>query len=86
MITTNIQTLASNDEQLNECIQDLSIIEDVMRTILEIINSCLTHTLRYNINLIYALLYNREIFENYRAHPNFQDILQNIDTVRMISK
>jgi len=81
-ITNNIQTLASNDEHFNECIQDLSIIEDVMRMILEIINSCLTHTLKYNINLIYALLYNRDIFENYRAHPNFQDILQNIDTVR----
>jgi hypothetical protein len=80
-ITNNIQTLASNDEKLNEYIQDLSIIEDVMRMVLEIINSCLTHTLRYNINLIYALLYNRDTFDNYRAHPNFQDILQNIDTV-----
>ena len=74
-------TLASNDEQLNECIQDLSIIEDIMKTLLEIINSCLTHKLRYNINLIYALLYNKDIFDNYRTHPNFQEILQNIDTV-----
>ena len=82
MITTNIQTIASNDENLNEFIQDLSVVEDVMRTVIEIINSCLTHALKDNINLIYALLYNREIFENYRAHPNFQDILQNIDTVR----
>jgi len=84
-ITNNIQTLASNDEYFNECIQDISIIEDVMRMILEIINSCLTYTLKYNINLIYALLYNRDIFDNYRAHPNFQDILQNIDTVNLFS-
>jgi hypothetical protein len=82
IITTNIQTIASNDENLNEFIQDLSIVEDVMRMVIEIINSCLTHALKDNINLIYALLYNREIFENYRAHPTFQDILQNIDTVR----
>jgi hypothetical protein len=82
IITNHIQTLASNDDNLNECIQDLSSLEDVMRMILEIINSCLTHTLKSNINLIYGLLYNRDIFENYRAHPHFQDILQNIDTVR----
>ncbi|CAF5195432.1 unnamed protein product [Rotaria magnacalcarata] len=49
--------------------------------VLEIINSCLTHTLQHNINLIYTLLYNRDIFDNYRTHPNFQDILQNIDIV-----
>ncbi|CAF4061402.1 unnamed protein product [Rotaria magnacalcarata] len=81
VLTNNIQSVASNDESFNENIQDLSIIEDVMRMILEIINSCLTHTLRYNVNLIYALLYNREIFDYYRTHPSFQDILQNIDTV-----
>ncbi|CAF0946391.1 unnamed protein product [Rotaria sordida] len=78
------QTLTTNnlnDNIFNEYVQDLSIIEDVMRMVLEIINSCLTHTLQHNINLIYTLLYNREIFDNYRAHPSFQDILQNIDTV-----
>ena len=80
-LTNHPQTLASNDDILNDYIQDLSIIEDVMRMVLEIINSCLIHTLRLNSNLIYALLYNRDIFDNYRIHPNFQDILQNIDTV-----
>lgn len=75
------QTTTSNDNVLNDYVQDLAIIEDVMRMVLEIINSCLTHTLRHNINLIYTLLYNRDIFENYRTHPSFQDILQNIDIV-----
>ena len=80
-ITSNLQTLASNDEILNECIQDLSMMEEVMRMVLEILNSCLTHTLTSNSNLVYALLYNRDLFENYRAHPNFQDVLQNLETV-----
>ncbi len=74
-------TNTSNDDLLNDYVQDLAIIEDVMRMVLEIINSCLTHTLRHNINLIYTLLYNRDIFDNYRTHPSFQDVLQNIDTV-----
>ncbi|CAF2004200.1 unnamed protein product [Rotaria magnacalcarata] len=76
------QQTSTTDESLsNEYAQDLSIIEDVMRMVLEIINSCLTHTLQHNINLIYTLLYNRDIFDNYRTHPNFEDILQNIDIV-----
>ena len=65
----------------NELLQDLTIVEDVMRMVLEIINSCLIHTLSQNVNLIYALLYNRDLFDNYRTHPSFQDILQNIDAV-----
>jgi hypothetical protein len=76
-------TNTSNDDLLNDYVQDLAIIEDVMRMVLEIINSCLTHTLRHNTNLIYTLLYNRDIFDNYRTHPSFQDILQNIDTVNL---
>ncbi len=76
-------TNTTNEDLLNEYVQDLTIIEDVMRMVLEIINSCLTHTLRHNINLIYTLLYNRDIFENYRTHPSFQDVLQNIDTVSL---
>ena len=74
----------STDGLTNEYVQDLTIIEDVMRMVLEIINSCLTHTLRHNINLIYTLLYNRDVFENFRTHPSFQDILQNIDTVGLL--
>ena len=80
--TTAITTAnSSTDEVLNDYVQDLAIIEDVMRMVLEIINSCLTHTLRHNINLIYTLLYNRDIFDNYQSHPTFQDVLQNLETV-----
>lgn len=78
------QQAANQESSVNEYVQDLTIIEDVMRMVLEIINSCLTHALTHNINLVYNLLYNRDIFENYRTHPAFQDILQNIDTVRFV--
>ena len=82
-INSSNTMITTNDQIKNEYVQDLTIIEDVMRMVLEIINSCLTHTLRHNINLIYTLLYNRDIFDNYRTHPNFQDILQNIDIVNI---
>lgn len=52
-----------------------------MRMVLEIINSCLTNNLHHNSNLIYSLLYNKQIYLQFRDHPNFQDVIQNIDTV-----
>ncbi|XP_028829399.1 dymeclin isoform X1 [Denticeps clupeoides] len=61
--------------------QDLNVIEEVIRMMLEIINSCLCSSLHHNPNLVYALLYKRELFEQFRLHPSFQDIMQNLDTV-----
>uniref|UniRef100_A0A673FXU1 Dymeclin n=1 Tax=Sinocyclocheilus rhinocerous TaxID=307959 RepID=A0A673FXU1_9TELE len=61
--------------------QDLNVIEEVIRMMLEIINSCLSTSLHHNPNLLYALLYKRELFEQFRSHPSFQDIMQNLDTV-----
>lgn len=49
--------------------------------VLEIINSCLTHRLAHNPNLIYTLLYKKDIFQPFRMHSAFQDIVQNIDSV-----
>ena len=65
----------------NDYIQDLAIIEELMRMVLEIINSCLTNNLHHNSNLIYSLLYHKNIFLQYREHPSFHDVIQNIDTV-----
>ena len=62
--------------------QDLNVIEEVIRMMLEIINSCLSNSLHHNPNLVYALLYKRELFEQFRMHPSFQDIMQNLDMVR----
>ncbi|XP_072763721.1 dymeclin [Anoplolepis gracilipes] len=64
-----------------DLIQDLTILEEVLRMVLEIINSCLTHRLAYNPNLIYTLLYKKDVFQPFRMHSAFQDIVQNIDSV-----
>lgn len=49
--------------------------------VLEILNSCLANQLVYCPNLVYTLLYKRHVFEAFRSHPAFQDIIQNIDMV-----
>lgn len=63
-------------------LQDLSVLEEVLRMVLEILNSCLSHQLVYCPNLVYTLLYKRNVFEAFRSHSAFQDIIQNIDMVR----
>ncbi|XP_036385462.1 dymeclin isoform X2 [Megalops cyprinoides] len=74
--------LGSDDSAaLPDYAQDLNVIEEVIRMMLEIINSCLCNSLHHNPNLVYALLYKRELFEQFRSHPSFQDIMQNLDTV-----
>ncbi|KAK1788460.1 hypothetical protein P4O66_016893 [Electrophorus voltai] len=76
------RTLGADDgTALPDYAQDLSVIEEVIRMLLEIINSCLCNSLHHNPNLVYALLYKRELFEQFRTHPCFQDIMQNLDTV-----
>ncbi|XP_020841473.1 dymeclin isoform X1 [Phascolarctos cinereus] len=74
-------SLSSDDVPLPDYAQDLNVIEEVIRMMLEIINSCLTNSLHHNPNLVYALLYKRDLFEQFRTHPSFQDIMQNIDLV-----
>ncbi|XP_076844928.1 dymeclin [Brachyhypopomus gauderio] len=76
------RTLGADDgAALPDYAQDLSVIEEVIRMLLEIINSCLCSSLHHNPNLVYALLYKRELFEQFHTHPCFQDIMQNLDTV-----
>ena len=62
-------------------VEDLGILEEVIRMVLEIINSCLSNSLQHNPNLVYTVLYQKEKFEYVKSHPTFQDILQNIDIV-----
>lgn len=64
--------------------QDLSVLEEVLRMVLEIINSCLSSQLSQNPNLVYTLLYKRHVFEAFRTHPTFQDIVLNVDMVRLL--
>lgn len=79
--TQSLRGRQGDNTALPDYAQDLNVIEEVIRMMLEIINSCLCNSLHHNPNLVYALLYKRELFEQFRTHPCFQDIMQNLDTV-----
>lgn len=75
--SVNVNVTTSPEDML----QDLNVLEEVLRTVLEILNSCLSNQLVYCPNLVYTLLYKRQVFEGFRSHNAFQDIIQNIDMV-----
>ena len=65
--------------------RDITALEEGIRTVLEIINACLCHNLRNNPDLIYTVLYKRELFEHYHQHPMFQDLVWNIYAVGFLN-
>ncbi|KHJ98362.1 hypothetical protein OESDEN_01662 [Oesophagostomum dentatum] len=71
----------SNDGQTLGYHDDVTALEEGIRTLLEIINSALYGNLRNNPHLIYTLLYHRSLFDSYQQHPMFQDLLTNIALV-----
>ena len=64
--------------EVSEAVQDAAVLEEVLRMVLEIVNSCLVHQTQHNPNLIYALLYKRELFEAAGQDPAFQDLAANL--------
>lgn len=62
----------------------MAVVEEVLRMVLEIINSCLASQLRTNVHLVYTLLHKRALFHRYRTHTAFQDLIQNIEMVHSI--
>ena len=57
---------------MSSAVQDAAVLEEVLRMVLEIINSCIVHQAQHNPNLIYTLLYKREMFELAAKNPAFQ--------------
>jgi len=64
--------------EVSEAVQDAAVLEEVLRMVLEIVNSCLVHQTQHNPNLIYALLYKRELFETAGLNPAFSDLAANL--------
>merc|ERR1712029_411633 len=65
-------------DEVSEAVQDAAVLEEVLRMVLEIVNSCLVHQTQHNPNLIYALLYKRELFEAADLNPAFSDLAANL--------
>ena len=59
-------------DEVSEAVQDAAVLEEVLRMVLEIINSCIVNQTQHNPNLIYTILYKKEMFEVAAKNPAFQ--------------
>ncbi|KAI8331572.1 Dymeclin [Chlamydoabsidia padenii] len=60
---------------------DITVYEDLLMLMLEIIHSVLTHRLKHNIQLVYALLQKRDIFIQSRYQSRFSSVAKNVENV-----
>jgi hypothetical protein len=60
---------------------ELHVYTDFLRIVLEIINAILTYALPRNPEVVYAVLHRQEVFEPFKNHPRFNELLENIYTV-----
>ncbi|CAI8604607.1 unnamed protein product [Vicia faba] len=75
----------SNSIEGNSFVEDVStelqIYTDFLRLVLEIINAILTYALPRNPEVVYAVMHRQEVFQPYKSHPRFHELLENIYTV-----
>ncbi|KAL7220356.1 hypothetical protein ACSBR2_013270 [Camellia fascicularis] len=60
---------------------ELHIYTDFLRIVLEILNAILTYALPRNPEVVYAIMHRQEIFQPFKNHPRFNELLENIFTV-----
>ncbi|XP_044500377.1 dymeclin isoform X2 [Mangifera indica] len=60
---------------------ELHIYTDFLRIVLEILNAILTYALPRNPEVVYAILHRQEVFQPFKSHPRFNELLENIYTV-----
>ncbi|CAO2166574.1 unnamed protein product [Urochloa humidicola] len=69
------------DNIADDMSMELHIYTDFLRIVLEIINAILTYALPRNPEVVYAVLHRQEVFEPFKNHPRFNELLENIYTV-----
>lgn len=78
-------SISSNDQikiSMDETNQDVSTICDVIRMLLEIINNVLVVRLKENPDMVYTLLYKRNVFTSLlSSHPTFYNLVINVERV-----
>ncbi|XP_031505710.1 uncharacterized protein LOC116267969 isoform X2 [Nymphaea colorata] len=69
-------------EELSEdTSSELHIYTDFLRIVLEILNAILSYALPRNPEIVYAIMHRQEVFQPFKNHPRFSELLENIYTV-----
>ncbi|WVY96118.1 hypothetical protein V8G54_028269 [Vigna mungo] len=80
-----LHTAKGNSFEGNNLVEDMStelhIYTDFLRLVLEIINAILTYALPRNPEVVYAIMHRQEVFQPFKNHPRFNELIDNIYTV-----
>ncbi|XP_057957180.1 uncharacterized protein LOC131150470 [Malania oleifera] len=68
-------------ESIGDMSTELHIYTDFLRIVLEILNAILTYALPRNPEVVYAIMHRQEVFQPFKNHPRFNELLENIYTV-----
>jgi hypothetical protein len=60
---------------------ELQIFTDFLRLVLDILNAILTYALPRNPEIVYAIMHRQEVFQPFKNHPRFHELVENIYTV-----
>ena len=71
--------IVSKNKHSEEC--NISLIEGILHIVLALINSVLAKNLTSNPQLVYNLIYRKEVFTEFRTHPEFGMLIANIFSV-----
>ncbi|KAK6929907.1 hypothetical protein RJ641_004001 [Dillenia turbinata] len=69
------------DSSAEDTLTELHIYTDFLQIVLEILNAILTYALPRNPEVVYAILHRQEVFQPFKNHPLFNELLENIFTV-----
>ncbi|CAI9286444.1 unnamed protein product [Lactuca saligna] len=77
----NDSELKDDDKLPEDTSAELHIYTDFLRIVMEILNAILTYALPRNPEVIYAIMHRQEVFQPFRNHPRFNELLENIFSV-----
>ncbi|XAR57285.1 hypothetical protein NMG60_11025365 [Bertholletia excelsa] len=72
---------STGDSIPEDTLTELHIYTDFLRIVLEILNAILTYALPRNPEVVYAIMHRQEVFQPFKNHPRFNELLENIFTV-----
>uniref|UniRef100_A0A1J3GUI3 Dymeclin n=1 Tax=Noccaea caerulescens TaxID=107243 RepID=A0A1J3GUI3_NOCCA len=75
-------SLSEEDNGVSEDLAaELQIFTDFLRLVLDILNAILTYALPRNPEIVYAIMHRQEVFQPFKNHPRFHELVENIYTV-----
>ncbi|KAI6693314.1 hypothetical protein NL676_021024 [Syzygium grande] len=80
-ILTNKGNLQEEEGLTEDMSTEFYIYTDFLRIVLEILNEILTYALPRNPEVVYAIMHRQEVFQPFKNHPRFNELLENIYTV-----